>query len=179
MSVNDSIMRIAPHMKMAEALISQGKFDEAEDHLEQFIGGCEACYRDNPNNDGRRAAMLGYTTGAHLYGQMFKTNSDSYSFRRHKRGRELADEAIKITFEILNEKDDPGNAIQFVGAVTKGLSHGLSEVVRKYQEEADHWMKMLLKYFPNNEQVLTVSKNYNEAKNISERNELLFQNMSR
>lgn len=179
MSVNDSIMRIAPHMKMAEALISQGKFDEAENCLEQFICGCEACYRDNPNNDGRRAAMLGYTTGAHLYGKMFQTNSDGYSFSRHKRGRELADAAIEITFEILNEKDDPSNAIQFVGAMTKGLSHGLSKVVRKYQEEADHWMKTLLNYFPNNEQVLIVSKNYNDAKNVSERNELLFQRMSR
>lgn len=175
MDVNEEVKKLAPHLMQAKAYLTQKNCDEAERQAFQFFSGCVDIYsifERTWNYDYARAVLLGATSAAQIHSQMLNIE---YTLDRHYQGRDYADTAIKLANRLLKEKDDPRNALNYVGAVEKGLGFGLSDDVREHLPEAERWLAKLVSYFPNNEEVKTVAHNFNKAKELAEQKENYYQ----
>lgn len=150
-----------PYKAAADKALAEGNSELAFENVDKFVGGCHKIYLEDENDpDRQRVGMMGYTLGAQYAGKIL---ANGFNFEAYDLGDACADAAVMCAKEMLDEKQDPPEAMKFVGVYTKALTFGRSEVVEEYKDEAAHWVAMLLKYAPNNSEVKTLCQQYQQA----------------
>lgn len=165
MTIQERVFKLTPYKIAADKALAEGDAELAFENVEKFVAGCHEIFTENDNDpDYRRVGMMGYTMGAQYAIKILDVEFDPEVFDF---GSTCADAAVLFAKAALDEKQEPVDAMKFVGVFSKALGFGRSEVVQEYHDDAEHWVAMLLKYAPNNSEVNAICQIYKKAKEES------------
>lgn len=183
MDLNEVMNRLGQYLKAAQGEMMRGDYNAAVKYIDDFVNGCEKAHRENPDKDGQRALMSGYSLGASLFAKMFSINNgEAYTIQRHQYARDISDKGVKLAYSILLDDRNNGRSIgrsafEFIGAVTSALMFGTTECTKDHMRHSDILIEKLYNGNPNDRTVAQLRDTYLSNKQMAGEYEAIYHRM--